>query len=86
MRIIMFSGIQPFYQEADGYKDCFSKQKSADENSLIDTASHCLPSKRPEDCSEEAWNDLSMLKKNEDLEIEPCPEIKGKYNDSSYSK
>ena len=65
-------------QETDAYKECFLKLNSANESSTTDNPVHCLPMKKPENCAEDAWYDLSMLKKNEELNVEQCPEIEGK--------
>ena len=72
------SGILSIIQETDGYKECFRQQNSTDENSLTDKLAHCLPMKKPENCAEDAWYELLMLKKTEELKVEQCPEIEGK--------
>ena len=72
------SGVLSIIQETDGYKECFLKQNSTNESSMTDNPAHCLPMKKPENCAEDAWYELSMLKKNEELNVEQCPVIEGK--------
>ena len=81
---MIYIGIQPILLKVDGFKGCFRTQKSSDENLLIDNRPPCLPKKKPENCSEYAWNDLATLKEYGGLaeqKIEQCPEIKGKQNE-----